>query len=179
MSSCLARSFSTARITLSRAASHRVLIPPTSHFNNSASHSIATNIPRHEYKQLPENSNYIEKFYDELRLFSTEFLAKQLNKSYTDFENDPDELVFQVEKFIELQIIPKHSELRESSTVSPMQSVECKTLSDQIVIQRYLDFARGVKKTLMFNGGHTFIFDAMLQAKEVFDSFQTQKAMNK
>lgn len=167
------RSFSTARGAFSKATSHRVIIPPSSHFIGKSS-SISSNIPRHEYRQLPEESNYIEKFYEELNIFSKELLKKELNKSYADFENDPEELIFQIEKFIELQIIPKHSEFKEIAKSTPLQLVECKSYDDKLAIQRFLDFARGVKKTLMFNGGHTFIFDIMLQAKDVFDNFQVQ-----
>lgn len=171
------RGISTTRAALSKTTSTRIIIPPASHFKNKDRQS--SRIPRHEYSQLPEDSNYIEKFYDELAIFSDEILEKQLKKCYADFDNDPDELVFQLEKYIELQVIPKHSEYKDTSLPNAeshhVQSIKCKTLSDKIIVERFLDFARSVKLTLMLNGGHSFIFDVMLQAKSVFDEMHKTK----
>lgn len=171
------RRISTTGIALSKTTSTRIIIPPASHFKNQ--NKLSSRIPKHEYNQLPEDSNYIEKFYDELEMFSSEILEKQLKKSYTDFDNDPDELVFQVEKYIELQVIPKHSEYKDTSLPNAeshqVQSIKCRTLSDKIIIERFLDFARSVRLTLMLNGGHSFIFDVMLQAKSVFDDMHKTK----
>lgn len=167
------RRLTTTSRSLSKAVSNRIIIPPASHFPTA--NSPATRIPRHEYKQLPEDSNYIENFYDELETFSDEILLKQLNKTYADFDDEPEELLFQLEKYIELQVIPKHSDSQASDIVGPIKSIECRNLSDKIIIERFLDFARGVKMTLLLNGGHTFIFDVLLQAKHVFDKMQKVK----
>lgn len=170
----LLRSLSTTRIPLSKTVSGRIIVPPATHFNNQGPKF--NKIPRHEYKQLPEDSNYIEKFYDELQAFSQEFLEKQLHKKYTDFEDCPEELVFQLEQFIELQVIPKHSEpaneTGDTRPSFPLRSIQCRNIGDKIIIERYLDFSKGVKLTLMLNGGHTFIFDVLLQGKSVFDNMQ-------
>lgn len=168
------RSFNSARVSLSKAVSNRIIIPPASHFGGIG--SPATKIPRHEYKQLPDDSNYIEKFYDELEVFSEDVLEKRLKKTYTDFENEPEELQFQLEKYIELEVIPKHSDFESAQNDGPTRFVQCRTVRDKIVIERFLEFARGVERTLMFNGGHTFIFDVLLQAKKVFDTMQTTRA---
>lgn len=167
------RKFTTTRIVLSKTVSNRIIIPPASHFPTVK--SPATSIPRHEYRQLPEDSNYIEKFYDELETFSNEILIKQLKKTYADFDDEPEELLFQLEKYIELQIIPKHSDTQQAAESGPIRSIQCRTLSDKIIIERFLDFARGMKLTLLLNGGHTFIFDVLLQAKQVFDKMQQTK----
>lgn len=173
----LLRSLSTTRIPLSKTVSGRIIVPPATHFNNQGPKF--NKIPRHEYKQLPEDSNYIEKFYDELQVFSHEFLEKQLSKKYTDFEDCPEELVFQLEQFIELQIIPKRSEPANETGDTrpgfPVRSIQCRNIGDKIIIERYLDFSKGVKLTLMLNGGHTFIFDILLQAKSAFDNMQRSK----
>lgn len=176
----LLRSLSTTRVPLSKTVSGRTIVPPATHFNNQGPRF--NRIPRHEYKQLPEDSNYIEKFYDELLIFSQEFLEKQLHKKYTDFEECPEELVFQLEQFIELQIIPRYSEpsneLGDTQPAFPLRSIQCRNIGDKIIIERYLEFSKGVKLTLMLNGGHTFIFDVLLQAKSVFDNMQKDKGKN-
>lgn len=169
------RHFSATIPRCSKSVSSRVIIPPPSHFGGAKEISIRE---KTEYKQLPDDSNYIEKFYNELEQFSQDFLQKQLNKSYSDFDNDPDELVFELEKYIELQIIPRHSVLTEQpnkSAGSAVSTVYCKTMSDKLVIERFLDFCKGVKLTLRLNGGHSFIFDVLLQSKAVFDQFQREK----
>lgn len=100
------RYFFSAQPILSKEVSRRVIVAPASHFRTS-SPKPKSNIPIHEYKQLPEDSNYIEKHYRELQIFLNEFLMKKLNKTYADFEGNPDELVFQLEKFIELEVTSK------------------------------------------------------------------------
>lgn len=171
------RTICTTRVTQSKTVSSRIIVPPASHFNNQGPQF--NRIPREKYKQLPDDSNYIEKFYEELQLFSQNFLEKQLHKKYTDFEECPEELVFQLDQFIELQIIPKHSqpvkETGDTHAAFPLRSIQCASISDKIIIERYLDFAKGVKQTLLLNGGHTFIFDVLLQAKSVFDNMEKSK----
>ncbi|QLQ80412.1 hypothetical protein HG537_0D04130 [Torulaspora globosa] len=171
------RKFRSVAIPLSKTVSNRVIIPPASHFGNVG--NLAIKIPRHEYKQLPDDSNYIEKFYDELEVFSKDVLEKRLNKTYTDFEDDPEELQFQIEQYIELEIIPRYS-VYESSGTSDDRSiklVQCRTIRDKIVVERFLDFAKSVRLTLMLNGGHTFIFDILLQAKKTFDAMQKTRTV--
>ncbi|SJM83278.1 related to protein FMP23, mitochondrial [Zygosaccharomyces bailii] len=173
----VSRTLCTTRTAQSKTVSSRIIVPPASHFNNQGPQF--NRIPRDKYKQLPDDSDYIEKFYDELQLFSQDFLEKQLHKKYTDFEECPEELVFQLDQFIELQIIPRYSkpvkETGDNHAAFPLRSIQCKTISDKIVIERYLDFAKGVKLTLMLNGVHTFIFDVLLQAKSVFDNMERSK----
>lgn len=170
------RKFTSAAVPLSKTVSNRIIIPPASHFGNVGNPAIK--IPRHEYRQLPDDSDYIEKFYDELEIFSKDVLDKRLNKTYTDFEDEPEELQFQLEKYIELEVIPKHSDYENARQDNDgfMKHVQCRTLRDKIVIERFLDFARGVRLTLMLNGGHTFIFDVLLQAKKTFDAMQETRA---
>ncbi|CAI4059682.1 hypothetical protein SUVZ_04G2590 [Saccharomyces uvarum] len=163
------RYFFNAKPILSKEVSRRVIVAPASHFRAS-SPKPKSNIPIHEYKQLPEDSNYIEKHYMELQIFLNEFLMKKLNKTYADFEGNPDELVFQLEKFIELEVTLKCTD----HTTSDRRKGEFKSIGDRIVVDRYLDFVKDVRLTLLLNGGHSFIFDVMLQAKEVFDKMQKQ-----
>ncbi|CAI4055310.1 Fmp23p SKDI_02G1500 [Saccharomyces kudriavzevii IFO 1802] len=163
------RHFFTIRPALSKEVSRRVIVAPASHFKTSTQNT-KSNIPINEYKQLPEDSNYIEKHYKELQVFLNEFLVKKLNKTYADFEGDPDELVFQLEKFIELEVTPKYIDF----SASDHHKGKFKSIRDRIVVDRYLDFVKDVRLTLLLNGGHSFIFDVMLQAKEVFDKMQKE-----
>ncbi|SCW01639.1 LAFE_0E04060g1_1 [Lachancea fermentati] len=167
------RSFSTTLALASKSISNRVIIPPSSPFNGP--------VQKSEYKQLPLDSDFIEKSYNELEQFSTDFLQKHLKKSYSDFENHPDQLVFELEKYIELHVIPRHSVssgqmVNTGNRVLPM--VYCKSMSDKLVIERFLDFCNGVKLTLRLNGGHTCIFDILLQGKAAFDQFEKRNASN-
>ncbi|EJS44824.1 fmp23p [Saccharomyces arboricola H-6] len=163
------RHFFNAKPIFSKEVSRRVIVAPASHFKNSNTDGKSI-IPIHEYKQLPEDSNYIEKHYKELQIFLNEFLIKKLNKTYADFEGNPDELVFQLEKFIELEVTPKCT---DHSTLNDRER-KFKSVGDRIVVDRYLDFVKDVRLTLLLNGGHSFIFDVMLQAKDVFDKMQKE-----
>ena len=114
-----------------------------------------------EYKQLPDDSMYIEKFYDELDQFKKEI---ETNKSITqsnfsDFEKDPNELIQQLELFIEGKIKPQYVE----KVMSKFQ------------MERFDEFLRNVKITLILNGGHPMIFDILLQSKAQFDGFVKRK----
>ncbi|AET39917.1 Fmp23p Ecym_5140 [Eremothecium cymbalariae DBVPG len=139
--------FFTARIS-SKSLLDRPIMPP------------AFGVKQSEYKQLPEDSNYIERFYTELDQFRNEFLIPHHKKSYSDFNDSPNDLVFELDKYIELHVIPKYY---AGTTIS---------LANKLVVDRFLDFSRGVKTTLRLNGGHTFIFDMLLQSKKVFDDLQ-------
>ncbi|CAI4037286.1 hypothetical protein SMKI_02G1540 [Saccharomyces mikatae IFO 1815] len=163
------RHFSAIKPISSKEVSRRIIVAPASHFK-IPSKNLKTNIPIHEYKQLPDDSNYIEKHYKELQIFLNEFLIKKLNKTYADFEGDPDELVFQLEKYIELEVTPKYTNNFKSDSCEG----RFKSVGDRIVVDRYLDFVKDVRLTLLLNGGHAFIFDVMLQAKEVFDKMQEE-----
>ncbi|CCK72176.1 Fmp23p KNAG_0J00940 [Huiozyma naganishii CBS 8797] len=162
----------------SSAVSRRVIIPPQDHFDKSR---FKGSIVQHEYRQIPDDSNYIEKFYHELAVFNKVCLENELHKSYSDFEDNPSELVFQVEKFVELQIVPRHSTVRDPNTKDtsgyhiPSLNVYCQHLSDKLVIERYVEFIKAVSLTLRLNGGHTFIFDILLTAKSVYDRLESDK----
>lgn len=157
----------------SKEVSSRILVPPASHFRNSRlgdssfrmrrdddNKGSNADVTSSEYKQLPEDSNYIEAYYNELQLFLDDHLKKQLGKTYVDFENDPDELIFQLKKYIELCVLPRYDPNKPSG---------------KLIIERFLAFEQGVMLTLRLNGGHTFIFDVMLQAKSVFDKLDSEK----
>ncbi|KAI8397064.1 Found in mitochondrial proteome [Nakaseomyces glabratus] len=148
----------------SKEVSSKIIIPPAGHFGEELNYAGAvvtkkSNIPMHEYRQLPDDSNYIEKYYAELDVF-LQYLQTQLHKSYVDFENDPDELVFQLEKYIELQV---------------RSNYDANKAGEKLVIDRFVAFCEGVKLTLWLNGGHCFIFDVLLQTKREFDKLETTK----
>lgn len=161
--------------------SQRVIIPPVTHFKQNC---ISKPIPRDDYKQLPDDSNFIENYYTELELFQRDYLQKELKKTYNSFENDPDELIFQLEKFVELHILPQYSIFNNKTLVPsnkfyiPRANVYCNYLGDKITVERYLDFIHAVRLTLRLNGGHPFIFSVLLKAKAVFDQLE-RSTMNK
>ncbi|CAR22126.1 Fmp23p [Lachancea thermotolerans CBS 6340] len=156
----------------SQAVSNRVIVPPASHFQQRTAAS--AKLAKKEYRQLPENCGYIENFYNELEQFSNDFLTSQLNKSYSDFDDCPEDLVFEIDKYIETRIIPRHSvsSAAKQDARGARPPIVCETVSDKLVIERFLDFSNGVKLTLRMNGGYTFIFDVMLQGKAAFDQFE-------
>ena len=170
------RTFTTFSRLSSRAVSNRVIIPPKA-LTDLGQPTLKS--LRSEYKQLPENSNFIYKFYTELQKFHDEFLVPRLNKHYTDFDENPDDLVFELEKYIELHIIPSHSVRTQKSDLMAqginLPMVYCETLGDKMVIERFIEFCRSVRYTLRLNGGHSFIFDIMLQSNSVFQDFEKSK----
>ncbi|CCH43333.1 Histidinol-phosphate aminotransferase [Wickerhamomyces ciferrii] len=114
-----------------------------------------------EYRQLPDDSQYIEKFYEELDLFQKEIVNNSSikGKNFSDFEDDPNELIIQLELFIEGKIKPQ---------VSFDKLARAK-------YERFDEFLRNVKITLVLNGGHPMIFDILLQSKQHFDGFDKMK----
>lgn len=115
-----------------------------------------------EYRQLPDDSMYIEKFYDELYLFKEEIETNDTieESTFTDFEKDPNEMLHQLELFIE-------GKVKGGSSKG--------VLSSAIKNQRFDEFLRNVKITLRLNGGHPMIFDILLQSKSHFDGFNPKK----
>lgn len=115
-----------------------------------------------EYKQLPDDSQYIEKFYSELKAFQREIRENDdipfIN--FTDFQKDPNALIYYLEKFIQTKVYNDFSS---------------DTMDGILVIKRYNEFLNNVKITLVLNGGHTHIFDILLQNKKLFDSFDLLK----
>ncbi|KAG0673462.1 hypothetical protein C6P41_004416 [Kluyveromyces marxianus] len=171
------RAFRTFAPVSSKSVSNRIIIPPVTQVNYGQPSLKAL---QSEYKQLPDNSNFIEKYYNELQTFRDEFLVPHLNKQYTDFEENPDDLVFEIEKYIECQVIPKHSVYTQKSDLmaqgEQLPMVYCDTVGDKMIIERFLDFCRGVRHTLRLNGGHSVIFDIMLQSNSVFEDFERRRA---
>lgn len=121
-----------------------------------------------EYKQLPDDSMYIEKFYRELSQFQKEIQTNDNIKesNFSDFENDPNELIHQLELFVEGKIKPQY--LIDVSTGG--DNVEKK-----VEMERFDEFVRNVKITMILNGGHPMIFDILLQSKAHFDGFDKNK----
>jgi hypothetical protein len=112
-----------------------------------------------EYRQLPDDSQYIEKFYNELSAFDREIKdnTEIPQTSFSEFEEDPNALVATLEQFIQNKVLKPYSGRAD--------------LGSRAVIQRYGEFLTSVKTTLVLNGGHPFIFDVLLQNKQLFDGF--------
>ncbi|KAH3900616.1 related to Protein FMP23, mitochondrial [Saccharomycodes ludwigii] len=165
--------FHTNIILKSKAISQTVIIPPKAIIQRYSLNNTNTfnNTTETEYKQLPEDSQYIEKFYDELETFQL-FLKSELHKSFSDFEDSPQELVFELEKYIQMELLPRHTKLCDDDIKS---TFKFPTMGDKLVIDRFLDFLHNVNITLVLNGGHTFIFDIIIQSKKSFDEFQKQQ----
>lgn len=116
-----------------------------------------------EYRQLPDDSQYIEKFYNELNAFHEELSTGNEipQRSFTEFEQDPNALVAALEKFIQGKVLPRYGGKRDGGS--------------RVVVQRYGAFLTSVKTTLVLNGGHPFIFDVLLQNKRLFDGFEKRE----
>ncbi|KAH3674451.1 hypothetical protein WICMUC_003288 [Wickerhamomyces mucosus] len=115
-----------------------------------------------EYKQLPDDSQYIEKFYKELKSFQDEIKNNEKIPfiNFTDFEKDPNALIHYLEQFIQTNIYNKYS-IDDPNEV--------------YVIKQYKEFLNNVKITLTLNGGHPHIFDILIQNKRIFDTFDILK----
>ncbi|CCF57052.1 hypothetical protein KAFR_0C00570 [Kazachstania africana CBS 2517] len=167
------RRFSLSVPIHSKTISKRVIIPPTTHLKSDSTGSASGKIGIDEFKQLPEDSDYIENFYNELEDFSEEYLKKHTKKSFADFEGEPDDLVFQVQKYVELQIVPKYT------VEAGDQSRIYRSIGDKLLVERYIEFIKAMKLTLRLNGGHTFIFDLILQSHAVFNEWESNKYRNR
>lgn len=137
--------------TYASAVSNRVILPKPKYIKEQT-----------EYKQLPDDSMYIEKFYDELDLFKKEIESNETiaGTTFTDFEKDPNELLHQLEMFIEGKVKAKYPK---------------GVLKGVIRTDRFDEFFKNVKLTLRLNGGHPMIFDILLQSKAHFDGFDPKK----
>ncbi|ODV95165.1 hypothetical protein PACTADRAFT_49911 [Pachysolen tannophilus NRRL Y-2460] len=122
------------------------------------------------YKQLPEDSAFIEQHYDELKKFK-EFLINTSNKKNVTYFKDfsSSELLEKLDKFIDNCIKPDHELLKQGK----------KSDKDMDGGERELEFFQkfkyNLKITLRMNGGHTFILDVLMQNKEAFDNFDKNK----
>lgn len=112
-----------------------------------------------EYRQLPDDSQYIEKFYNELSTFHDELKGNKgiPQSSFSEFEDNPNALIATLEDFIQDKILSVYGGRVDSGA--------------KVVIQRYGEFLHNVKTTLILNGGHPFIFDVLIQNKQLFDGF--------
>lgn len=120
-----------------------------------------------EYKQLPDDSQYIEKYYHELAALQSEIVNNKAIrcKNFSEFETDPNYLIEVLENFINEKILHRYK--------------DDNSLGSQLVIERYLQFLENVKITLLLNGGHSFVFDILLQNKKLFDKFDDKVSTEK
>lgn len=102
-------------------------------------------------------------------------MERRLNSTYVSFENNPDELIFQLEKYIELSILSRYTSTYKTSFHITKIGLYCNCLSDKLVVERYLEFVSAIRLTMRLNGGHRFIFDILLGAKNVFDWMEKNK----
>ncbi|GME98091.1 unnamed protein product [Ambrosiozyma monospora] len=114
-----------------------------------------------EYKQLPEDSQFIEKHYDELILYK-----KLMLDSITTNEHEKDKE----------QIDKEHGYIifeSASNLFFHLSKLKPDKLGEELL--KYDKFVRDLTITLKLNGGHLFILDLLIQNKQMFDDFEKNK----
>lgn len=166
------RCLNSKQAILTQQVSQRIIIPPE--FNSF------NKIPnfKESYIQFSDEISSIEKYYNELEQFKDNYLLKKMGKTYSSFNDNPNELIFKLDEFVELQIVSQYSKPRKDFKYKyhiPSINVYCCSLSDKLLIERYLDFNVALKSTLLLNGNDTTIFDILINAKAVLDNFEKNK----
>ncbi|GMG60202.1 unnamed protein product [Ambrosiozyma monospora] len=119
-----------------------------------------------EYKQLPEDSQFIEKHYDELIFYKDIMLesmttnGKEKEKFDKDHNHDHGYMVFE----------------SASNLFLHLSKLKPETLGVELI--KYDKFVRDLTITLKLNGGHLFILDLLIQNKQMFDDFEKDKIKN-
>lgn len=120
------------------------------------------------YTQLPDDSQFIEKHYNELKYYRDLF-----GKPFQSF-NNATELFLELSKYR-----PNPNKLSNKLTGKISKKIKNYTDIDlpdynELPLVKYDKFIRDLKITLKLNGGHLFILDLLLQNKEIFDSFENK-----
>ncbi|KAH3681358.1 hypothetical protein WICPIJ_007711 [Wickerhamomyces pijperi] len=148
--------------------SNNIDVPPFSSHQAQPNQPIT---PQTEYKQLPDDSQYIDKYYPQLLEF---FKELKINtripyECYSDFENDPEALIHYLERYIDEKKTSKVSLRMNQGSVKEIKSVN--SSSD---VKKLSSFLENVKITLRLNGGHTHVFDSLIQSQKFFKEFETK-----
>lgn len=117
------------------------------------------------YTQLPDDSQFIEQHYDELRIFK-----KHLDDAAFGLFS-ADALLEKLYEFIDLSICAEKLVVRKSdqTELDSVENVFVIVDDQEVSVKRFLRFLLDVKITLNMNSNHTFILDTLLQNKELFD----------
>ncbi|KAH3669277.1 hypothetical protein OGAPHI_001398 [Ogataea philodendri] len=113
-----------------------------------------------EYKQLPDDSQFIEKHYDELKQY-----RERLAKPFGEFPSVS-------ELFMELsKMRPEFG----SHDTRPIADSEVLGNTNRLAVVAFDRFINDLAITLRLNGGHLFTLDLLLHNKELFDNFEKGK----
>lgn len=131
------------------------------------------------YTQLPEDSQFIEQHYKELKLFK-QYLTSKYEKTFSDFKSE--ELLKKLYNFIDESLNGSKVEVNNEQALSiglNVESIYIVVDNEKIPAKYFLRFLIDVKITLNLNSNHTFILDTLLQNKEIFDQVDRQIANKK
>lgn len=166
------RCINTKQTNLTQQVSQRIIIPAQANCYKKTPNT------EKKFVEFSEEINSIEKYYNELEQFRVNHLLKKMGRNYSNFSDNPNELIFELDEFIELEIIARYSRPTKDEKFKhhiPSINVYCSSLSDKLLIERYLEFDIALKSVLSLNGSDTTIFDILLNAKAVFDKFERRK----
>ncbi|OUM51529.1 hypothetical protein BVG19_g632 [[Candida] boidinii] len=124
------------------------------------------------YTQLPDDSQFIEKHYNELKYYRDLF-----GKPFQSF-NNATELFLELSKYRPepIQLSNNNNNNNNNNNKPAKKNYRDVDLPDynELPLVKYDKFIRDLKITLKLNGGHLFILDLLLQNKEIFDGFENK-----
>lgn len=118
-----------------------------------------------EYKQLPDDSQFIDKHYDELIKYRD--LICGVGGQFSQIETVP-ELFLRLSKVHPMNINNIH-EQNNDNLVKHKASKEMKDIFMQIQVERFDQLVVDLMNTLKLNGGHLFVLDLLIYNKQVFE----------
>lgn len=116
------------------------------------------NIFTKEYKQLPDDSQFIEKHYKNLTHYKELIVGKN---------NDFADLKYVSKLFLKL------SKFKPEKLNVGLGGIEEELFSMQL--DQFNQFICDLMITLRLNGGHLFVLDILLKNKQIFDKFENTK----
>ncbi|GMM34141.1 Fmp23 protein [Saccharomycopsis crataegensis] len=137
------------------------------------------------YSQLPDDSQFIEQHYAELKAFKS-FLDKNYKQTFSDCRSE--ELLEKLYKFIDGSLIESKIIIKGNApTNNPLHLISEMNVNnifinldnEEVSIKSLLRFLVDVKITLNLNSNHTFILDTLLYNREIFDKVDDRIANRK
>lgn len=133
------------------------------YFNELSNHE--NPILTKEYKQLPDDSQFIDKHYDELIKYRD--LICGVGGQFSQIETVP-ELFLKLSKVHPMNINNIHNQ-NNNNQPENKTSKEMKDIFMQIQVERFDQLIVDLMNTLKLNGGHLFILDLLIYNKQVFE----------
>lgn len=118
-----------------------------------------------EYKQLPDDSQFIDKHYNELIKYRD--LICGVGGQFGEISDVP-ELFLRLSKVHPRQISSAASEATQNDAIKG-SAKEMKDTFLQMQVEQFDQFVIDLMNTLKLNGGHLFVLDLLIYNKQVFD----------